>query len=211
MPKDESHIEEYTHWMDEYNQTETENDPNSWWFAQIGLCGVYPRPADTDEIAHSRKECFAFDNQYNPSIGTDGRYCQCYKPKTKKDMIEISNKKLIQYKNNMENINKQQQTIESENKNEDNVVRLYQKDFQHGTYRISKSGKYIIMEDIEFDFNASDINNPNIETSDGGAWWPYIDQIDEYPGAYTTRDEYFMGFFAGITIETSDVILDLNN
>eukprot|EP01084_Bolivina_argentea_P081834 148168_1 len=91
-----------------------------------------------------------------------------------------------------------------------NIYRLYQNDFKYGTYRITQSGKYIIMEDIEFDFNAGDINNPNFETPHDGAWWPHIDQIDKYPGAYTTRDEYFMGFFAGITIETGDVILDLN-
>ena len=62
------------------------------------------------------------------------------------------------------------------------------------------------MEDIEFDFNAGDLNDPNTEW----AWWPREDQSDEYPGAYKTRDEYFMGFFAGITIECAGVILDLN-
>ena len=41
------------------------------------------------------------------------------------------------------------------------------------------------------------------------AWKPRSDQIDEYPGAQTGRDEYFLGFFAGITIECDDVVLDL--
>ena len=89
----------------------------------------------------------------------------------------------------------------------DNIIELYQSDFEEGTYRIRKSGTYIIMEDIEFDFNAGDLNDPNTEW----AWWPREDQSKEYPGAYKTRDEYFMGFFAGITIECDGVILDLND
>merc|ERR1712129_555811 len=37
------------------------------------------------------------------------------------------------------------------------------------------------------------------------------EQNQIYPGAGTYRDAYFLGFWAGITIETSDVILDLND
>ena len=44
-----------------------------------------------------------------------------------------------------------------------------------------------------------------------GSWWPLESQKNEYPGAYTTRDEYFMGFFAGITIESNDVTIDLQS
>eukprot|EP01084_Bolivina_argentea_P063750 116331_1 len=62
------------------------------------------------------------------------------------------------------------------------------------------------MSDIEFDFNAGDLNDPN----EGDAWWPRSSQSSRYPGAHQTRDEYFMGFFAGITVEADDVIIDLN-
>ena len=43
-----------------------------------------------------------------------------------------------------------------------------------------------------------------------GAWWPNEEDIDLYPGAGQAREAFFLGFFAGITIETDDVILDLN-
>ena len=62
------------------------------------------------------------------------------------------------------------------------------------------------MSDIEFDFNSGDLNKPNINWG----WWPRPDQNKKYPGSYSTRDEYFMGFFAGITIEANNVVLDLN-
>merc|ERR1719283_457884 len=89
----------------------------------------------------------------------------------------------------------------------DDVVELYQKDFAKGTYRIRQSGTYRIMEDIEFDFNAGDLEAPNAGEKQ---WWPMAEQSEQYPGAGTQRDEYFMGFFAGITIEVDDVVLDLN-
>ena len=83
--------------------------------------------------------------------------------------------------------------------------KLYRADFEHGTYRIRIPGTYTIMEDIDFDFKANK-NNPNVD----GAYWPTSDDIAEYPGAGDVRGPYFMGFFAGITIECNDVTLDLN-
>ena len=56
----------------------------------------------------------------------------------------------------------------------DDVYELYQSDFERGTYRIRKSGTYRIMEDIEFNFNAGDYDEPN----SGSAWWPKSDQQD---------------------------------
>merc|ERR1719361_302446 len=89
----------------------------------------------------------------------------------------------------------------------DDVVELWQSDFEKGTYRIETSGTYKIMEDIVFDFNAGDLENP----SQGTSWWPTSDQLDDYPGAGTTRYEYYLGFIAGITVETDDVVIDLND
>ena len=51
---------------------------------------------------------------------------------------------------------------------------------------------------IEFDFNKDD------------DYWPCADQADEYPGAVSYRDPYFMRFFAGITVKADYVTIDLN-
>ena len=83
------------------------------------------------------------------------------------------------------------------------IYYLYQEDFEVGTFRIQTSGIYVIMEDITFNFNSGTGN-------EASAWLPSCDQTDTYPGACDYRDPYFMGFFAGITIECSDVIIDLN-
>ena len=87
---------------------------------------------------------------------------------------------------------------EDEDLRETNVMYLSQNDFSEGTFRITKSGTYIITEDIEFDFNKDD------------DYWPRADQADDYPGAASYRDPYFMGFFAGITVEADYVTIDLN-
>ena len=179
---------------------------NSWMTLQIGLCGVYPLPSNQKATALNRDECFDFTNTYQPSIGTDGRYCQCIST-TNNDKITVSMDTFNKYKNEFTNKN----TNDNSNSKGsiDDVYNLYQKDFQYGTYRILKPGIYNIMEDIIYDFNPGlDMNHPNSEYDD--SWWPNSNQSDIYPGAYDTRDEYFMGFWAGISIETDNVTLNLN-
>ena len=63
------------------------------------------------------------------------------------------------------------------------VIELFQSDFEDGTYRIQRSGTYKIMEDITFDFNAGDLDDPN----DGAGWWPSEDQVDRYEGAGSNK------------------------
>ena len=74
-------------------------------------------------------------------------------------------------------------------------------------------GKYLIMEDIIFDFKAPEgYTDGNLDTYNGpDDWWPTLDQIEDYPGAGDLSNAYFLGFWAGITIECNDVILELNH
>ena len=69
------------------------------------------------------------------------------------------------------------------------------------------------MEDITFDFKAPEgYEEGNLDTYNAQEmWWPTEDQIDDYPGAGDLKNSYFLGFWAGITIECSDVILELNH
>jgi len=91
---------------------------------------------------------------------------------------------------------------------QDDVYQLYQSDFEEGTYRITESGTYIVMEDIELNFNAAPDDHPSPNNIEDDFWWPT--DADAYPGAQAARDAYFLGYFAGLTIEVDDVVLDLN-
>lgn len=82
--------------------------------------------------------------------------------------------------------------LESELKN-NKVVPIYQKDFKDGTYIISHSGHYKLMEDITF--------NPNPEND----YLPKPGQ-SKYAGL-----GYTLGFFTIISITCENVLLDLNN
>lgn len=87
------------------------------------------------------------------------------------------------------------------------MVYLSQSDFLHGTYRIVRGGRYVVTEDIELDFNApAEGASPNSE----GAYMPLPTDAARYPGADAQSGPYFMGFFAGLTIEADGVELDLN-
>ena len=73
---------------------------------------------------------------------------------------------------------------------------LSNKDFQKGTYRITKPGIYILSENIIFNPNPDNDHMPTAEQLKNG----------DYGQAY------HLGFFAAITIENREgVILDLNN
>lgn len=68
------------------------------------------------------------------------------------------------------------------------TVQLRQEDFEQGTYRIVRPGTYVLAENISF--------SPGFPAR--GDWW--------YPS-----HSYSLGFFAAITIETSDVVLKLDH
>ena len=80
-------------------------------------------------------------------------------------------------------------------KTRSNPIILKQSDFDTGTYRILKPGYYVLGEDIVF--------HPNPEYD----FKPTAQQFktNSYP-----VHPYRLGFFAAITNETHDVILDLN-
>jgi hypothetical protein len=93
----------------------------------------------------------------------------------------------------------------SSKKNENNQesrelknVYLDNENFKNGTFRIQKSGRYVLIEDIVF--------NPNPENN----FQPLPSDIES--GKYPTSmgSPYNLGFFAAITVEAPNVIIDLN-
>lgn len=74
-----------------------------------------------------------------------------------------------------------------------NRILLTNVDFSNGTYRIKKPGIYILSEDIVF--------NPTF-------LFPQKSQKEEYPTG--KNGAYHLGFFAAITVECHNVIIDLN-
>lgn len=71
-------------------------------------------------------------------------------------------------------------------------IPLKQSMFNKGTLRITKPGKYVLLENIIF--------NPETQ-------FPTSDQFSHYP--IGKNGPYHLGFFAAIAIEAPDVILDL--
>ena len=69
---------------------------------------------------------------------------------------------------------------------------LSQSDFLNGTYRIQAPGTYRLTEDIDFE-----------PRPDNDCW----NQLDDpnYP-----ISQFYLGFFAAITIESNHVVVDLN-
>ena len=82
-------------------------------------------------------------------------------------------------------------------------VVLKQSDFDDGTVRITASGTYCFGEDIVF--------NPLAQREDPNAIGAYFPRNNAYfPGsADQSAGQFGLGFFAAITIEASDVTIDL--
>ena len=74
-----------------------------------------------------------------------------------------------------------------------NRITLSNSDFFEGTYRIKTPGVYVLRENIVF-------NPINL--------FPTEDQKDKYPTG--KNGAYHLGFFAAITVECEDVMIDLN-
>ena len=85
----------------------------------------------------------------------------------------------------------------SENVKPYSIVYLRQQDFINGTVRLTTPAVYVLEENITF--------NPN-ENDD---FFPRSDQIQKYPMG--SSGPYHLGFFAAITVESDNIILDLNN
>ena len=66
--------------------------------------------------------------------------------------------------------------------------------FANGTFRITRPGTYTLTENIFFNPNRYDNHKPR------------PDQMNAYPHA----NGYVLGFFAAITVETTNVVIDLN-
>ena len=106
------------------------------------------------------------------------------------------------------------------------VYFLSNDDFVDGTFRIQECGHYILSEDILIHFNKPNENDlrdvdwsPNGYDYENFPWYPTLEQEYEYgtsgngkgyEGATSFHGSYQFGFWAGITIETSYVTINLN-
>ena len=166
---------------------------------------VYSNP---DHYYCTHREPFVW-----PALGSDGTGCTCYKP-AETTAYTISLSQAVGQFESKENLAYTQLEAASEYL----YVELSQEDFLEGTYRITQPGTYVITEDIVFDFNAPPVelqSDPEWSANDFNDngdvwWWPRKDQEEDYPGASTFYNPFTLGYFAGISVECSDVVIDLN-
>lgn len=92
------------------------------------------------------------------------------------------------------------------------VVTVAQHDFAHGTLRVRYPCKILFSESVEFNPNRPTMNSDGtLPLSRSVNWMPYAGQVNA--SEYLTGDAanaYRLGFFAALTVETKDVIVDLN-
>eukprot|EP01083_Nonionella_stella_P001022 2945_1 len=177
---------------------------------QFGSCSFEIR-SSSQPISQTFSECVVAPKgvtNWKPSLGLDGRFCECFKPNMNGDVapqLTVTQQQLQEKKDVLQLQTKTEQTTEE---NTRKTIELYASDFEDGTYRITSPGNYIVMEDIVFDFNAPPKGHSSPNNIKDNYYWP-VDP-DRFPGAMEARGPYVLGFFAGITVECSDVVLDLN-
>lgn len=134
-----------------------ENEIEMESFAKYGLCGWTIRDAkavhsgdDSFEhckaVTHEDVEGEEIIPRRKPSIGGDGRFCVCVKPKELK-MFEVSagaiDEKRERMREEVEKEEAEKVNIQGMTDGVDTgevVTELYQSDFEDGTYRITKPG-----------------------------------------------------------------------
>lgn len=97
-----------------------------------------------------------------------------------------------------------------------NRIAVSNKDFYSGTYIIDKPGYYILTEDIIFNPNSpyskySDCicQSEPVILDNNFDWMPTYEQSKE--GRKYAHSSFFLGFYSAINVESSNVIIDLNN
>merc|ERR1719471_1848792 len=121
--------------------------------------------AADQEVKDQHEDCVGNSYNQEPSIGTEGEFCVCYKPESS-SIVPAGQWVLPDYD-------------DDEDQDADTIVEVYQSDFTQGTYRVLQPGIYKVMEDIEFEMNAGDHANPN----EPGQWYPREDQEREDMGS----------------------------
>jgi len=210
-------------WDDEKTQISSYSRPVTMTYEQAqklslrtGACdfeirtSVEVTPDSFSQCARGGETDHADNKKWKPSLGLDGRFCQCWMPEASTSVHEVTSD---QYNEALFH-RLQASHLNSADADETQmaaggIYQIYAEDFRRGTYRITRSGTYLIMEDIELNFNAPPEGSESPNNYEENYWWPTEEQTDEYPGAMGTRDAYFLGFFAGITVEADDVVLDL--
>ena len=90
-----------------------------------------------------------------------------------------------------------QENFSYNNNTEYSIIYLRQSDFTNGTVRIRVPGVYQLQENIVFSPNADNDFQPTSSQISSGLY--------QIPGAYQ------LGFFAAITVECPNVVIDMNN
>ena len=110
-----------------------------------GLCTHMEMSADYDVYTQHN---LCTSNSFNavPSLGTNGKYCMCYKPDTA--TINDAASSFTRDDDNTITIKANEQ------RSSETVIKVSNDDFKYGTYRITEPGTYILQEDIELNMNA---------------------------------------------------------
>ena len=126
--------------------------PEAFEGAQLGVCGVYPQSTYSDKVPRSRADCDAkaMDENLKPSIGTDGRFCVCYKPQQSYDVDVKWRAPPSSYQQWEDEWTEKQEAklMGSDTTGSiDDVHELRQSDFKEGTYRFVDFVAFILTLD----------------------------------------------------------------
>eukprot|EP01084_Bolivina_argentea_P298668 514715_1 len=189
-----------------------------------GVCSHVATSVDY-EVHNDHFQCTGNNDNLKPAIGLKHQFCVCYNPTTSALHSSVAMEE-TQYSAHVALLESEMSATRADeaydsapvtDDGSNNIVYLSNADFLAGTYRITQPGIYILNEDIVLNFNApseeeraSDSFSPNSYAD--LHWMPSTDgsQDEEYMGASTWHGPYQLGFFSGVTIETANVVIDLN-
>ena len=114
-----------------------------------------------------------------------------------KNKLNIEQRNLLQFFESYPYINKSERFNFDKN-TPYSIINLYNNDFKNGTIRIKKPGIYRLQENVVFNPNENNDFSPTLEQISSGL----------YPE--NMSGPYHLGFFAAITVEVENVIIDLN-
>lgn len=146
-----------------------------------------------------------------PSLGLNNQYCVCYRDTINAEDSNDSN--VLHFDYAVPLVTPMEDEDDSVDAMDTNIVHLCTDDFAAGTYRITRSGTYILDCDIEFEPNPPEHGDESANDPSEYGWFPLPEQEEIYRTGFADNSyigEYQLGFIAAVTIETDNVIFDLN-
>lgn len=135
------------------------------------------------QVYEHHDDCTGMSDNSKPSLGLNSQYCVCYRNGDDVDYAESTDgaaARRVQFDYAVPVVDDEDGGGESADAIDSNIVHLCTADFAAGTYRITRSGTYVLDCDVEFEPNPPENGDESANDPEEYGWFPLPEQEELY-------------------------------